>query len=291
MPFPVRRTGVLLVGGIDPSGGAGLTLDARVVDRCGGFGLPIATCMTEQTRLGFSAVQPIADAAFEAAFLAALEDARLDEPETARIVVKTGLFASPQQVAVVTAAVIRHDLTLVVDPVLGATTGGLQLGEEIRDALVQRLLPNAYVVTPNRPEFEQIGEEALAEATFFVLKGGHDAGEVVVDTLYADDEVLFRTEHPRVPLAAVRGTGCAFASALATVFADALRVRRTIHVGEVEDFIWPWNRRRLELPAAVQAASDFVSASLAATLRRREASPVDLPARLELATLGALGES
>ncbi|MFK8027647.1 MAG: hydroxymethylpyrimidine/phosphomethylpyrimidine kinase, partial [Gammaproteobacteria bacterium] len=40
------RPSVLCIGGLDPSGGAGLQADIEAIASCGGHALPIASCLT-----------------------------------------------------------------------------------------------------------------------------------------------------------------------------------------------------------------------------------------------------
>ncbi|MEO1085105.1 MAG: bifunctional hydroxymethylpyrimidine kinase/phosphomethylpyrimidine kinase, partial [Acidobacteriota bacterium] len=100
---------------------------------------------------------------------------------------------------------------------------------------VEELLPLATVVTPNLPEAARLAGVALdADAGLdarrevgrrvaalapqrspaVLVKGGHAAGEVVVDILVAAG--TSRTyEHPRIDSRHTHGTGCTLSSAIA----------------------------------------------------------------------------
>ena len=75
--------------------------------------------------------------------------------------VKTGMIANTEIIRVVAAKVREHGIsTLVVDPVMVATSGDRLLREDAVEALRTELLPLATVVTPNLPEAEVlIGRE------------------------------------------------------------------------------------------------------------------------------------
>ncbi|MCA8953243.1 MAG: bifunctional hydroxymethylpyrimidine kinase/phosphomethylpyrimidine kinase, partial [Planctomycetes bacterium] len=109
---------VLLVGGVDPSGGAGLTVDASVALLHGATPLPLAVTLTAQSRRGFRAAFAVPPAQWRAALEALLADA----PVAA---IKIGLLASRATVAAVAEALrgLAGAVPIVVDPVLGATAG------------------------------------------------------------------------------------------------------------------------------------------------------------------------
>ncbi len=62
MRQPTAQPTVLCIGGLDPSGGAGLLADVEAVRAAGGRALVAATAITVQTRRGVSKVVPIAPA-------------------------------------------------------------------------------------------------------------------------------------------------------------------------------------------------------------------------------------
>ena len=67
-------------------------------------------------------------------------------------VAKTGALLSADIVATVAAFLEEHPTPLVIDPVLGASTGASLLEPDGVEVLIARLLPLATVVTPNLAE-------------------------------------------------------------------------------------------------------------------------------------------
>jgi hydroxymethylpyrimidine/phosphomethylpyrimidine kinase len=205
---------ILLVGGIDPSGGAGLTLDAAVLALHGAEPLPVVVALTEQNRRGFRRWDPLPAERWRGA-LAAVAD---DGPFAA---VKLGLLGDPATVAALAdwLAARAPAVPIVVDPVLGATTGGFAPGPVLAAAYRRWLVPLATVLTPNLPELAALGGAVApllaAGARAVLVKGGHGDGAFADDVLWrVDGAQTFR--RPRLRLGAVRGTGCALASALAS---------------------------------------------------------------------------
>ena len=214
---------VLLLGGLDPCGGAGITADATVVAVHGAQPLPIAIVLTAQNRHGLQALNPVPPAVWQRALRAALADGEVHA-------VKVGLLGSTATVAAVAEALttLRGRVPIVVDPVMSATAGGFEAPAALAEAYRAQLLPLASVLTPNRPEalflYGLRPEIALALGCGFVLeKGGHGDGAFVEDRLHGPD-LATRFRRPRLPVGPVHGTGCALATALATKLAQGADV-------------------------------------------------------------------
>ena len=203
---------VLLLGGLDPSGGAGITLDATVVALHGLRPLPVAVVATVQNRRGFQSFAPVP--AWRQALAAVLDDGPVHA-------IKVGLLGDGALACEVADALqpLRASVPFVVDPVLSATTGGFAPREPLLAAYRERLAPLASLLTPNGPElaalFDGDVQRALRSGAGAVLhKGGHHDGPFADDVLCtAAGATSFRRE--RLPAGPVRGTGCALAAAIA----------------------------------------------------------------------------
>ncbi|HEB53563.1 MAG TPA: hydroxymethylpyrimidine/phosphomethylpyrimidine kinase [bacterium] len=211
---------VLLFGGLDPSGGAGLTLDAAVVAMHAGEPLPIALANTVQNQQGFRCARAVDERLWQAQLEAVLADGAVGA-------IKVGFVGCVAGVAAL--ATVLRDLAehaaVVVDPVLSATAGGFAPPTELARAYRERLLPLATLVTPNAPELAALaaGDAAnlLATGVGAVLrKGGHVDGDEVVDELWLAGEPPQRFARPRLACGEVRGTGCALAAAISCHLAN-----------------------------------------------------------------------
>lgn len=253
---------VLLLGGLDPCGGAGITADARVLQHFGAFGLPVALALTVQNRHGLQRLAAVEPSLWQQALQAALADGELHA-------VKVGLLADAEQIAALAELLrpLAGAVPIVVDPVLSATAGGFAASRAVAVAYCQHLLPLATVVTPNLPELDALagsgGVPWLLELGCggVLLKGGHGVGESLCDALTTGDGER-RFTHPRLEVGSVHGTGCAFAAALAAQLA----------VGNA-------------LPQAAQIASQFVHDCLLA-MGPPDASGLPRPLGLPMRTAG-----
>lgn len=229
---------VLLLGGLDPSGGAGITLDAAVVGAHGGAPLPIAVALTEQGLRGFRRAHAVPEAQWRGALDAVLADG----PAHA---IKVGFVPDVATARALGEALAPLAATtpLVLDPVLSATAGGYAAADALAAALREGLAARAALVTPNLPELALLAggdpRALLAVGARAVLaKGGHGDGAHSEDVLWTAGE---RRSHARLrlPTGRVRGTGCALASAI------AVRLGRGVAVGDACAAAGDWLHRLL----------------------------------------------
>lgn len=220
---------VLIIAGSDSGGGAGIQADIKTVTALGGYAATAITAITVQNTLGVTGVHPVPIEVIAAQARAVLSDIGAD-------VIKTGMLGDAATVTLAAELIGEVGLPAVVDPVMVAKGGASLLADAAVVALRERLVPQAALLTPNAPEaaaltglpavttddLRRAGEALLAMGARAVLmKGGHVAGERVVDVLMTPDgETVFEGE--RIESRHTHGTGCTLASACATGLAQGL---------------------------------------------------------------------
>ena len=137
----------LTIAGSDPSGGAGLQADLKTFHQFGVYGEAVATLITVQNTRGVTRVDTLAPDLVLAQLSAVLDDI---PPGAA----KTGALGSRGVVEAVADAAARFSFPLVVDPVMISKHGARLLDAASSQALVKRLIPRAYLLTPNLEEAE-----------------------------------------------------------------------------------------------------------------------------------------
>ncbi len=222
---------VFIVAGSDSGGGAGLQADIKTVTALGGYAMTAVTALTAQNTQGVHAIHPVPADFIRQQITVTLPDLGCDA-------VKTGMLASASIIETVVEALDADagDVPWVVDPVMVAKGGQALLDEDAVETLKARLVPRAFVLTPNLPEAEALtgatvrdvaDMEAAALALLdlgaraVLLKGGHLEGGTIVDLL-ATEEGCERFEHPRIETPHTHGTGCTLASAIATGLAQGM---------------------------------------------------------------------
>ena len=210
---------ILIIAGSDSGGGAGIQADIKTVTMLVGHAMTAITAITAQNTLGVEGVLPIPTAMVLQQMEAVLSDIGVDA-------VKIGMIGSAETAEAVAARIEGLDVPIVFDPVMVASSGSV-LADEATIAAFERLMSIASVVTPNLPELEALGGEAavLAHGCHLVVKGGHAAGPRVVDRLLSPSGPLHSLEGKRFDTTDTHGTGCTFASALATGLGSGLPIR------------------------------------------------------------------
>ncbi|KQV44285.1 MULTISPECIES: bifunctional hydroxymethylpyrimidine kinase/phosphomethylpyrimidine kinase [unclassified Rhizobium] len=245
---------VLSIAGSDPSGGAGIQADLKAFAARGVYGMAALTALTAQNTRGVTGVQAVAPDFVAQQIAAVFADIRVDA-------VKIGMIANAA-IAEAVADVLseRHDIPIVLDPVMIAKGGAPLLAPEAVQVLSQRLLPLATLVTPNLPEAAALLGEAPAEdregmaaqasrllalgPKAVLVKGGHLEQGDSPDVLVTADGVRW-FEAARVATENTHGTGCTLSSALAAELAKGVDVGEAVAAA------------KFYLLGAITAASDL----------------------------------
>ena len=215
---------VLSIAGSDSGGGAGIQADLKTFSALGCYGMTAITAITAQNTLGVTAIHGVPADILKAQIRAVVEDIGVDA-------VKIGMLHSPEIVQVVAWAIDHYRLDKVVlDPVMVATSGDTLVGQDTVAVLVRELFPRATVITPNLDEAALLLKRGISQikeldnaandllamgAKAALLKGGHLAGDDVVDVLAQPGAALLRLQSRRINSRNVHGTGCTLSSAIA----------------------------------------------------------------------------
>ena len=219
---------VLTIAGSDSGGGAGIQADLKTISSLGCYGMTAITALTAQNTLGVQAIQSIPASFLKTQLQSVLDDIGVDA-------VKIGMLHSPEVVEVVAWAIDHYQLKQVVlDPVMVATSGDTLIAKETVSVLVSELFPRVQLVTPNLDEASLLLGTTVWDVQFLVtaaadlqamgaaavlLKGGHLAGDDLVDVLLLADQTSHVLHSRRIPSQNVHGTGCTLSSAIACYLA------------------------------------------------------------------------
>ncbi len=233
---------VLTIAGSDSGGGAGIQADLKAITLLGGYGMSVLTAVTAQNTVGVQGINEIPARFVEKQIDSVLSDIGADA-------IKTGMLVSQEIIEVVSRKIKQYKVKrVVVDPVMVSKSGSFLLRKDAQDALIRKLIPLAWVITPNLAEASALtglkvnSIEGMKEAAHLihklgarhvVVKGGHLKG-MPVDLLY-DGKNYTELKGPRVQSKNTHGTGCTFASAIATLLARGERVDEAVR--EAKTFV------------------------------------------------------
>jgi hydroxymethylpyrimidine/phosphomethylpyrimidine kinase len=210
----------LTIAGSDSGGGAGVQADLKAFAAAGCYGMSAIVALTAQNTVGVTAVHEPPTEFVRAQLEAVFDDIGVDTA-------KTGMLFSRELIETVAGFLDGRGVTLVVDPVMVASSGAKLLRDDAVQTLVARLFPLATVVTPNLQEAEVLAGSSgsrreLAErihglgAAAVLVTGGH--GEEPVDHLF-DGEHHVDIAVERHDVGATHGAGCTHSATLAAALA------------------------------------------------------------------------
>ncbi len=231
MNAPSSSIIALTIAGSDGSGGAGIQADLKTFAALGVYGASAITVLTAQNTQRIRASEAVAPSFIEQQIDAICEDLPVKAT-------KIGMLGTANIIHAVASAISRHQLfSLVLDPILAATTGRRMLDSDGLHALRAELLPHTRLLTPNLheagiltasppPQNEQAMRttaRVLADLgpAAVLVKGGHlDSGECI-DILW-DGESFHRFAAKRHPTRNTHGTGCTLSAAITAQLARGL---------------------------------------------------------------------
>ncbi len=240
----------LTIAGSDSSGGAGIQADIKTMTANGVFAMSAITALTAQNTTGVTDIFETTPLFLGEQIDAVFTDIRPDA-------VKIGMVSSAELIGIIAEKLQEYKAQhIVVDPVMVATSGSKLLRDDAVQALTEKLLPMAEVLTPNIPEAEILSGMSIANAADMeaaaktisekygcavLCKGGHQINDA--------DDLLWRNgtgkwfRGKRIDNPNTHGTGCTLSSAIASNLAKGY-----------------------DLDASVERAKAYISGALAAML-------------------------
>jgi len=233
----------LSIAGSDPSGGAGLQADLKTFHRMGVYGEAIITLITVQNTRGVTRVDVMAPDLVLEQIHAVCSDI---PPHAAKI----GALGNSAVVEAVAAAAQNFKFPLVIDPVMISKHGASLMDQEAQSALAARLIPRAFLLTPNLEEATVLAGFPVTDiasmrkaaeklvslgARNVLIKGGHLSAGYAVDVLFEPEHGFQEFSAPRIATKHTHGTGCTYSAAIAAELAKGSALREAI--GNAKKFI------------------------------------------------------
>jgi hydroxymethylpyrimidine kinase/phosphomethylpyrimidine kinase len=220
---------ILTIAGSDPSGGAGIQADLKVIALLGGYGTSVITALTAQNTLKIQGIFPIPAPFVREQLHSVLSDINVKA-------VKTGMLAQAEIISLVAQTIKKFKVPkFVLDPVMVSESGCPLLESGAIRTLRDELFPMAGLITPNLSEASVLtgfsvrtvanmkkAARALKEKIRgnVLIKGGHLSGAAI--DLFYDGESFKEFSSPRIQTGNTHGTGCTFSAALATFWGQGL---------------------------------------------------------------------
>lgn len=224
------------IAGFDPSGGAGILADIKTFHALGLYGTSVITALTAQNIQKVMDIIEVPLNFIENEIDLILEDLPIKY-------CKTGMLYSEDIVKLVSKKVEEYNLSLIVDPVMVAGSGGDLSKTNIAIAMKNNLLKNTLLITPNIYEAEILSgltinnkddainaAEKIGKLCNVVITGGHLDGDNVLydgEVTIIDGE-LIETDN-------THGSGCSFSAAITSYL--CLGNKLITSIKKADDFI------------------------------------------------------
>lgn len=253
---------VLTIAGSDSCGGAGIQADLKTFSAHGTYGMSVITAVTVQNTQGVFGCQDMTPEIIQGQMDAIFTDIEVSG-------VKIGMVSQIPTIHAIADKLIEYKVEkIVVDPVMISKSGFDLMQPDAKDALIKRLIPLAYLVTPNLPEAEVItgltindlpSMEAAARAIHkmgaknVLIKGGHLEDDAT-DLLF-DGETITTFKMERIPTKNTHGTGCTLSSAITANLAKGKSVVEAVQIGK--DYITTAIKHSLDIGKGVGPTNHF----------------------------------
>lgn len=236
---------VLSFAASDPTGGAGIQADMLSIAGMGCHPVSVITALTVQDTTGVEDVLAIDAGWVEDQARAILEDMPV-------VAFKVGMVGSLENIAAIAEIVADYpDLPLIIDPVLASGRGDQLSNEDMVEAMIEMLLPQTTILTPNSLEARRLAELdddqhslTLPECAqrllgtgceFVLITGTHENTSQVVNTLYGQQGQIRADRWDRLP-GSYHGSGCTLASALTAALAQGHSIESAVF--EAQQYTW-----------------------------------------------------
>lgn len=232
----------MTIAGSDCSGGAGVQADIKTMSALGVFASSCITALTCQNTMGVTDIMAVKESIIRGQIDAVLSDLPIKA-------VKIGMLFNSDICKTVSEALKENNFcgTVVLDPVMVATSGSNLASESLKDAMIKYLFPLSTLVTPNLHEAKVLagcddicteedmlraGEKILSIGAKAVLvKGGHLEKENLKNLLIRNhngDMVVEEFVSKKVNSQNTHGTGCSLSSAIASFCASGFSLSEAV---------------------------------------------------------------
>ncbi|WXU00400.1 MAG: Hydroxymethylpyrimidine/phosphomethylpyrimidine kinase [Catillopecten margaritatus gill symbiont] len=212
---------VLVLSGLDPCGGAGISADIETIQQFGLTALPIVTVLTVQNTQSVAEIQAVNDELIAKQFRHLQDDIDFE-------VVKIGLLSSVEQIK--TIANLAQGKTIILDPIVKSSTADVLLQTQAIETLKQDLLPLVHILTPNSAELSTLSvgdneqQQVKSLSCEWVLVTTTDVSDSEIEhRLYQHGNLIKKYIYKKL-MGDYHGSGCTLSSAIAALIALDLSV-------------------------------------------------------------------
>ncbi len=228
---------VMVIGGMDPSGGAGLCADIQTLSSLGCHAAPVVTALAVQDTSVVKTFELV-----DVELIRAQMETVFDDISPS--VIKTGMLGSRDVISVVADVLKKQpEIQLIVDPVMSSNNDDSLSEHSLSSTIKELLIPIATLISPNIPEAAVLaGKDPLntvdaddCAALLYdrdshcdcLITGTHAESRQVINRYYQQGRKKKEWCWERLQFE-YHGSGCTLASAIAAGVAHGLKMEQAV---------------------------------------------------------------
>ena len=145
---------LLSIGGSDPSSGAGIQSDVKILSSLNAHCLTVVTAITSQNTSNFGEVEQVSQKILRDQLKSVISDFKIDG-------IKIGMVYDSPIIKELYHQLKKIKIPIVVDPVIQSTTGGKLIKKSAINDFQKFIIPLATVITPNKFEAEILSKTKI----------------------------------------------------------------------------------------------------------------------------------
>ena len=215
-----NRKNILVISGLDPSGGAGISADIETIHSLNFRALPIISTLTSQNTKTVSLSSPVDIKIIDSQLKSLMDDIKFDG-------IKLGLLADKTIMEYLSEFLDQHkNIPIVVDPILKSSSGNVFINENFSSIYLDELIPKATIATPNREEFLKLTRSDKISAglknfcsKYTLITSSNETDNMFTHQLFKGEVLLEEYNYNKLPYS-YHGSGCTLASALVCILLE-----------------------------------------------------------------------
>jgi len=224
----IRVPKILVIGGHDPTGGAGIQADIETIKSHNCHPVTLISCLTSQNTNKFKRSYPVDPRIFREQADLLLSDVSID-------IIKIGAVGSAEILMEIMRLLKKINKPTVFDPIISPAMGGKLTSKGLLEEIKKKVFPFCYLITPNFNELltmtnssKLILEDLKNLGTKYILvKDSEPKEKNIVNTLYFKSKFKKEWQVERVKKE-FHGTGCTLAAAIAANLSNKISIEESI---------------------------------------------------------------
>ena len=221
----MKKKIILIIGGHDPTGGAGITADIETANYFNFHSVSILTCSTVQNTQGVLEINKMPENYIYKSFLGIIKEFKID-------VIKIGLLPNIKASKEVM-RIINHKkiigIPIIIDPIIKSGRNNILTPENNLQFLIRNIYPRADLITPNNYEYGLI-KRNIANFKNIIITDYRISNKLITIKLKEDSLKKEKEFTVNRINKCFHGTGCTFSTAISCNIAMQYKIEKSVKI-------------------------------------------------------------